>query len=241
MKAMILAAGRGERMRPLTDSLPKPLLKIAGKCLIEYHIKALVEAGIHDIVINHAWLGNLIEAHLGDGSAYNAHIVYSQEDQALETAGGIQQALPLLGDDDFIVVNGDVFSDYPFAQLIKSSKKRFLRDPSILAYLVLVNNPEHHPKGDFYCLDQFIYDEIVNNKQLVAQSRYTFSGIACYKTEFFSLIEPGKQALAPLLRQAIEKKYVSGEVYFGDWWDVGTPQRLADLNRLNRLNRLKEV
>lgn len=229
MKAMILAAGRGERMRPLTDTLPKPLLKIAGKSLIEYHIEALVKSGIIELVINHAWLGEKIEAQLGDGSQYGARIVYSREEQALETAGGIINALSLLGEEPFIALNGDIFTDYPFAQLQPLGRDFLQGDQT--AHLVLVANPEHHKKGDFYCHNhQLSYEQGANKGQ-----RYTFSGIAYYKPEFFQqtikLKTLEKQALAPLLRTAMKENRVSGEVYKGVWQDIGTPERLVEINQ----------
>lgn len=219
MKAMILAAGRGERMRPLTDSTPKPLLQIAGKSLIEYHIEALVKAGITELVINLAWLGDKIEAQLGDGSRFGAQIHYSREEQALETAGGIKKALDLLEPEPFIVVNADVFSDYPFAQLKNFSS-------SSPAHLVLVPNPEHHPAGDFYCRNNMLSDQDDSTQG----TRFTFSGIARYSPEFFHHLDTGKQALAPMLRAAMSRHQVSGEVYKGMWCDIGSPERLEEIN-----------
>lgn len=211
MKAMILAAGRGERLRPLTDTLPKPLLAVGKYCLIEWHILRLCEAGISDIVINLSYLGNKISEHLGDGQRYGVNLVYSQEpDPALETGGGIFNALPLLGDEPFIVVNGDVWTDYPFAQLDK---------PAGLAHLVLVENPEQHPQGDF----------ILQGTQVLAQGEgkhYTYSGIGVFQTQLFSTCQAGRFPLAPLLREAMHNGQVSGELYQGRWHDIGTPQRL---------------
>lgn len=225
MKAMILAAGRGERMRPLTDTIPKPLLKIADKSLIEYHIEGLVKAGINELVINHAWLGQKIEDQLGDGEHYGAKIQYSSEEQALETAGGIKKALPLLGGEPFIVVNADVYTDYPFAQLKISAGKLCTTN---LAHLVLVNNPEHNPTGDFYCQNNRVIDPL--SCSLENEQAYTFSGIACYSPEFFYEMNAGKQALAPMLRRAMSEHQVSGEIYQGVWWDIGTPKKLKELN-----------
>ena len=234
MKAMILAAGRGERMRPLTDTIPKPLLQIAGKSLIEYHIQALVKAGINELVINHAWLGEKIEAQLGDGAKFGAKIQYSREGQALETAGGIKNALHLLGDKPFIVVNADVFTDYPFEQL-KTSAEHLAT--SEMAHLVLVDNPEHNHRGDFYCHKNKVIDPL-SCKRTVEQKAeqkhehaYTFSGIACYAPAFFYAMQAGKQALAPMLRTAMAKQQVSGEIYRGAWCDIGTPERLEELNK----------
>ena len=216
MKAMILAAGRGERMRPLTDHTPKPLLIAGGKALIEHTINQLVAAGFNDIVINHAHLGSQIEDRLGNGSRFGANISYSPEGgQALETAGGIVNALHLLGDEAFLVVNGDIATDFPFAEL-----KNLTID---LAHLVLVDNPAHHPEGDFG-LDQS--GLVVAN---VAE-QFTFSGIGLYRPELFHDIPTGPSKLGPLLRQAIAGGRVSGQKMDGFWMDIGTPERLQELN-----------
>lgn len=218
MKAMILAAGRGERMRPLTDLLPKPLLAVAGKPLIHYHLEALRNATFCDIVINHAWLGHLLPQHLGSGQQFGVNIQYSDEGtEGLETAGGIKKALPLLGDTPFVVVNGDVFSDYPYQQLIDRLK------PDHLAHLILVPNPLQHPDGDF---------GISETGYALAEARqsYTFSGIAVYRPEFFSTVAEGKQKLAPYLRQAMQHNKVTAELYQGVWHDIGTVQRLTELS-----------
>ncbi|MDX1253044.1 MAG: nucleotidyltransferase family protein [Gammaproteobacteria bacterium] len=221
MKAMILAAGRGERMRPLTDHTPKPLLTAGGRCLIEYHIAALVGVGVTEIVINHAHLGAQIEATLGDGSRYGARILYSPEGETgLETAGGIFKALPLLGDGPFMVVNGDIWTDYPF--------QRLPREPEGLAYLVLVDNPPHHPKGDFALRVGKVTMPGEGDEAL------TFSGIGVYRLELFAGCVPGKFPLAPLLRKAMEVCQVTGEHYAGGWVDVGTPQRLRELDEALR-------
>jgi MurNAc alpha-1-phosphate uridylyltransferase len=212
MKAMILAAGRGERLRPLTDSTPKPLLEVRGKPLIVYHLEALHKAGFNEVVINLSWLGEQIQARLGNGSAFGVSIEYSEEVEALETAGGILQALPLLGE-RFLVINGDVFSDYDFVAL---------QAVDHLAHLVLVDNPQHNKAGDF-SLD----GGTVGNDGF---PRHTFSGIAQYHHSFFAGLAPGKQALAPLLRSAASEGQVSGELFHGDWVDVGTLERLARLN-----------
>lgn len=226
MKAMILAAGRGERMRPLTDSLPKPLLQVGDKTLIEYHIQALSQAGITQLVINHAWLGEKIEQYLGNGSQYGVQIQYSREQQALETAGGIRQALSLLGNEAFIVVNGDVYTDYDYSHLTT------LKMPEPV-HLVLVNNPEHNPEGDFYLENTQVYYQSETGQSGSTRSvqRYTFSGIGLYQPDFFAAIKTGRQALAPLLRQAMDRHQVSGELYQGVWLDIGTPQRLEALNQ----------
>ncbi|MEW6354213.1 MAG: N-acetylmuramate alpha-1-phosphate uridylyltransferase MurU [Pseudomonadota bacterium] len=221
MKALILAAGRGERMRPLTDHTPKPLLKAGGKHLIEYHLTALTQAGIRDIVINHARLGHLIEQVLGDGSRYGARIHYSREgEQALETGGGIYNALPLLGDAPFLVVNADVWTDYPYARLPQN--------PDGLAYLILVDNPAHHPQGDFVLHSD---GGVSDTPASLMQQRLTFSGIGVYQPQLFARCAPGAFPLAPLLRDAMRAGQVRGEHYTGCWMDIGTPQRLRELEQ----------
>ena len=216
MKAMILAAGRGERLRPLTDSTPKPLLEVRGKPLIVYHLEALHKAGFNEIVINLSWLGDQIRTRLGNGSEFGVGIEYSEEAEALETAGGILQALPSLGE-RFVVVNGDVFTDYDFVAL-KPAEKSADR----LAHLVLVDNPQHNNAGDFS-----LERTIVGND---GAPRHTFSGIAQYHRSFFDGLAPGKQALAPLLRAAADEGQVSGELFSGLWVDIGTAERLQRLN-----------
>ena len=216
MKAMILAAGRGERLRPLTDSTPKPLLEVRGKPLIVYHLEALRKAGFCEIVINLSWLGDQIQTRLGNGSVFGVSIEYSEEAEALETAGGILQALPLLGE-RFVVVNGDVFTDYDFVGLKKDEKT-----DDYPAHLVLVDNPQHNDAGDF-SLEQ----TIVGNE---GSPRVTFSGIAQYHRRLFDGLAPGKQALAPLLRAAAARGQVSGELFHGDSVDIGTAERLRGLN-----------
>ncbi len=217
---MILAAGRGERMRPLTDELPKPLLKVGGDYLIAYHLRALAAAGVSEIVINHAWLGEQIEHALGSGDRYGVQIQYSPErGAALETAGGIKQALPLLGTEPFIVVNGDVWSDFSFEGL-----------PVVLttlAHLVLIDNPSFHPEGDFT-----LQQGVVQNG---GGQKLTFSGIGVYHPKLFEALPEGRAPLAPLLRQAMAEGNVSGEYYSGEWIDVGTPERFAELS--SRLGR----
>ncbi len=215
MKAMILAAGRGERMKPLTDNIPKPLLKVHDKALLQYHIEGLARAGVSDIVINHARLGQMIEEQFGDGSSSGVSIRYSAEGQiALETGGGIKLALPLLGDQPFIVVNADVFTDYDFSLLPDQ--------PDCLAHLVMVPNPPHNPQGDFILSEGILSDEGV--------PRLTYSGIGVYRPAFFDGSPTGAFPLAPLLRQAMTARQVSGELFEGEWVDVGTPQRLMELN-----------
>lgn len=220
MKAMILAAGRGERMRPLTDNLPKPLLKVAGKMLIEYHLEKLKALQITEVIINHAWLGEKIEQALGNGSRYGLNITYSAEPEALETAGGILNALPLLRGvnneaDAFIVINGDIYCDYDFSKLPSSL--------SNMAHLVLVNNPQHNPEGDFALTAS---GEIEQE----GQSKQTFSGIGVYHPDLFKGCQKGKLALAPILRKAMEQHQVTGESYQGVWHDIGTPERLNELD-----------
>lgn len=218
MKAIILAAGRGERMRPLTEHTPKPLLRAGGRCLIEYHLQALARAGIRDIVINHSWLGQQIVDYLGDGQRYGVRLQYSAEGESpLETAGGIVQAMPLLGEAPFVLVNGDIWTDYDFTRLPAI--------PSGLAHLVLVDNPPHHPRGDF-ALEG---DTLSTQGELL-----TYSGIGVYSPDLFAGLEPGVRPLAPLLRAAIERSQISGERYRGQWWDIGTPERLQELDRYLR-------
>lgn len=222
MKAMILASGRGERMRPLTDGTPKPLLEAGGKPLIQYHIEALGAAGIRQIVINHAWLGEMFVARLGDGRAYGAEILYSAEGEVpLETGGGIKRALPLLGADPFLVVNADIYTDFDF--------RRLPAQPLGRAHIVLVKNPPHHPQGDF-ALDDTLVSETGGN-------RYTYSGIGVFTPELFQDSPSGAFPLAPLLRRAMGQGQVTGEIYRGTWFDIGTPDRLALLN--NKLKNSK--
>ena len=216
MRAMILAAGRGERMRPHTDTIPKPLLKVGGQSLIEYHIKHLVTEGFTEIVINHAHLGEQIERALGNGHRYGAQIYYSPESSALETGGGIFNALPLLGDEPFLVVNGDIWCNYPFANLPHSLTG--------LAHLILINNPEHHPQGDFHLDKHRIYQEGI--------PRLTFSGIGVYHPDLFNDCFLGSFSTVPLLRKAMQAGQVSGEHYEGQWMDIGTPQRLQQLEQI---------
>jgi len=219
MNAMILAAGRGERMRPLTDHTPKPLLEAGGKPLIVHHIERLAAAGVREIVINHAHLGEQIEAALGDGARWGVHIHYSPEGKALETGGGIFRALPLLGPAPFLVVNGDIWTDLEFSQLHLPE--------GLLAHLVLVENPPHNPNGDFALAQRFVLSQ--------GEPRYTFSGIGVYRPDLFRDCQPGAFPLAPLLRRAMDVGLVSGELYSGHWSDVGTPARLQALDRMLKL------
>ena len=226
MMAMILAAGRGERMRPLTDNTPKPLLQVGGKPLIVWHIERLVRANITRIVINHAHLGMQIEAALGNGRQFGAHIHYSPEVTALETAGGIAFALELLGDKLFTVVNGDVFCDYNFEPLFAIAEQ--MKRSGDTAHLVLTDNPSHHPQGDFYFSGGRVFPTPENQKK----TQLTFSGIGLYQPALFSQIPRGSKApLAPLLREQIALGRVSGEHHHGIWVDVGTPQRLDELDK----------
>ncbi len=221
--AMILAAGKGERMRPLTDHTPKPLLPVGGKPLILWHIEKLAKAGFGRIVINHAHLGDQIEEILGDGEAFGVELRYSREGEPLETAGGIATALPLIDADIFPVVNADVFCDYGFARFADVMAR--MQDENTLAHLVLVDNPPHHPKGDF---------ALAGEKVLDGDSAHslTFSGLGVYRRELFASTEPWKKApLAPLLKDAMKMGRVTGEHFRGRWLDVGTPQRLKELDR----------
>lgn len=210
---MILAAGRGERLRPLTDSTPKPLVAVAGKPLIAWHLIRLAEAGYEHVVINLSWLGATVRQTLGDGSEYGLSISYSDEgDTALETGGGIFRALPLLGPAPFLVVNGDIFSDFP---LVRARLRQ-----GMLAHLVLVPNPDHNAQGDF---------SLEKESVVMHGPRSTFSGIGIYHPELFSGCNGGAFPLAPLLRSAIERGRVSGELWRGRWHDAGTVERLAEL------------
>lgn len=222
MKAMILAAGLGTRLRPITDTLPKPLVEAGGKPLIAWHLEKLAALGVREVVINHAWLGDRIEAALGDGSRFGLRIRFSPEAQALETAGGIANALPLLGDAPFAVINGDTACDFDYARLLVTGDT--MRTRMLQAHLVLVPNPPHHAQGDFALRDGKVSAE--------GGPRLTFSGIGAYDPALFAGIVRGAKArLAPLLVAAMETGAVSGELHAGRWMDVGTPERLAELDR----------
>lgn len=213
---MILAAGRGVRMRPLTDRLPKPMLTVAGRTLIDYQLTALARAGVDTVVVNVAWLGAKLVHYLGDGARWGVEIRISDEgESALETGGGIQRALPLLGADSFWVVNGDIWSDFPLQDLPT--------EPTALAHLILVDNPPHHPHGDFALLG----DRVVEPP---CTRRLTFAGIGCYRRGLFDRACSRAFRLAPLLRQAAAQGQVTATHYRGRWWDVGTPERLASLD-----------
>jgi N-acetyl-alpha-D-muramate 1-phosphate uridylyltransferase len=217
--AMILAAGRGERMRPLTDHCPKPLLQAGARSLIEWHLQSLATAGIEQVVINHAYLGHMIEAAIGT-SAFGMQIHYSAEPVALETAGGIRQALHRLGEDYFAVINGDVFCDFSMTRL--HSAARQMAEQALPAWCVVVDNPPHHPNGDF----GLHHGRLTRD----TQNPLTFSGIGVYHRSFFSDLPSGQPAkLAPLLFAAIERQALGGQYHEGYWLDVGTPQRLAEL------------
>ena len=213
MRAMILAAGRGERMRELTLQTPKPLLRVKGRYLIDYAILNLKRAGIYEIVINVSHLGDQIKNALGDGAQYGVAITYSDEPERLETGGGIFKALPLLGDAPFVVVSGDVICDYPLQSLPK--------EPTGLAHLVLVNNPDFHPKGDFGLRD----GRVLMN----ASEKLTFGNIGVYRPSLFAGCKPGHYPLNQLLFPAISAKQVTGEHYLGAWHNIGTPEQLKEI------------
>ncbi|MCH7347890.1 N-acetylmuramate alpha-1-phosphate uridylyltransferase MurU [Aeromonas sp. MR7] len=214
MKAMILAAGRGERMRPLTDSLPKPLLAVGGKPLIVHHIEKLAAAGVTTLVINHAWLGHKLVEALGDGSAFGVQIHWSAEASALETAGGIVQALPLLGPAPFLVINGDTWLDLDYRTLVTQPLGEDL------AHLWLVPNPPQHPGGDFS----------LNAGRVQDAPAFTFSGIGLYDPAAFADLSPGARKLAPLLRDWMAQGRVGGTMLAGEWRDIGTVSRLRELD-----------
>jgi MurNAc alpha-1-phosphate uridylyltransferase len=215
VRAMVLAAGRGERMRPITDTLPKPLVPVAGKPLIAYHLERLAKAGVRDVVINLSWLGDRIRATLGDGRDYGVSISYSEEGPVpLETGGGIFKALSMLGAGPFLVVNGDTWNDIEYGHLAL--------DDGANGHLVLVANPPHHPRGDFGLDGDLVVDREVD--------RFTYSGVGVYRPEFFAGCLPGRFPMLPLLKRAIAAQLLRGELHHGEWCDVGTPQRLAALD-----------
>jgi MurNAc alpha-1-phosphate uridylyltransferase len=237
MKAMILAAGRGERMRPLTDYTPKPLLKVGGKSLIVWHLERLAKSGFSEIVINHAHLGGQIEKSLGNGTEWGLNIQYSPEKIALETAGGIANALHLLGNKPFLVLNGDTFTEVDFksvaihANTIATSSD--IKNPS--AHLVLVNNPPQHPNGDFAIDFNTNSSGILKNTGV---QMLTFSGVGIYHPDLFVGLTIGQPAkLAPLLRKAIDNNAATAEYYQGVWHDIGTPERLAELDKTLTVNK----
>jgi MurNAc alpha-1-phosphate uridylyltransferase len=222
MRAMILAAGLGKRMRPLTDKLPKPLLKVGNKTLIEHQIERLVAAGVTGVVINHYYLGSMIEAVLGSGSQYGIDISYSRESVRLETAGGIIKSLPKLKDDSFIVVNSDIWTDFDFSSL------QPLDGITRVAHLVMVENAEHNPHGDFYIDDA----GKVHEEHTARDKRLTFSGISVMHKNMFEGYPIQPLSTVPLLQQEMLKARVSGEVHRGMWMDIGTPERLQEVNAL---------
>lgn len=222
MKAMILAAGLGTRMRPLTDSCPKPLLRVADKALIDYHLEKLAAIGITEVVVNCSWLAEQLIRHLDGGARFGLRVLVSEEEQPLETAGGIVKALPMLltddgGDEQFLLVNGDVWSDYDFAPL----GQRYTG----AAHLVLIDNPEHHPKGDFYLTESGVVAEQCDGQRL------TFAGISLWSTALFRGLDQGPRSLKSVLLTAMNQGRVTGEYFAGSWWDVGTPQRLGQLDK----------
>ncbi|MFS1423860.1 N-acetylmuramate alpha-1-phosphate uridylyltransferase MurU [Shewanella sp. 10N.286.48.B5] len=216
MKAMILAAGRGERLRPLTDSLPKPLVAAAGKPLIVYHLEKLAAAGIKEVVINHAWLGHKLVQALGNGSQWGLTINYSAEENALETAGGIKQALSLLGDEAFLVINGDIYIDE--LPDITQAMAQLKAEPALEAFLWLIDNPQHNPEGDFAIIGAQLAQAGAN--------KLTYSGMGIYHPKMFADIGAGKQALGPLLRHKMADKKIIGSRTSTYWCDVGTIERL---------------
>ncbi|HEX8755122.1 MAG TPA: nucleotidyltransferase family protein [Steroidobacteraceae bacterium] len=221
--AMVLAAGRGERLRPITDTLPKPLVEIAGKPLIAYHLEALARADVRDVVINLSWLGEKIRAALGDGAAYGVRIAYSEEGPLpLETGGGIHRALPLLGPGPFLVVNADVWTDVDFRDFLTLQEEADAR-------LLLAPNPAHHARGDFGLDGDFVVEREAD--------RFTYTGIGIYRPEIFAGCGPGKFPLLPLLKRAIAARRLRGQVYCGEWLDIGSPERLAWLDARERAAR----
>jgi N-acetyl-alpha-D-muramate 1-phosphate uridylyltransferase len=220
MKAMVLAAGRGERMRPITDITPKPLVPVAGKPLIVYHLEALAKAGVRDVVVNLSWLPGRIREALGDGKGYGVHITYSDEGPVpLETGGGIFNALSLLGPAPFLLVNGDTWTDIDFGALASLADQD--TRAGAWARLVLVPNPIQHPRGDFGLDGDFVIE--------TADQRFTYSGIGLFRPEFFAGCTPGRYPLLPLLKRAIAERRLRGQLHRGEFCDVGTPQRLAEL------------
>jgi len=227
-RALIFAAGRGERMRPLSDATPKPLLSVGGKRLVEWHLEKLAAAGVRDVVINTSHLAEQFPAALGDGSRWDLRIHYSYEGpEPLETGGGMQRALPLLGSEPFIALNGDIWCDFDFSTL--------RQNPTGLAHLVLVDNPPHHPRGDFYLRDGLLASDSSKDGPLPPAGtglRLTFAGIGVYRPDLLHGQQAGKYSIVPILRAAFRSGRVSGEHFHGHWSDVGTPQRLAYVNEI---------
>jgi len=216
MKAMILAAGYGTRMGALTQKTPKPLLKVGGQPLIFYHLFALANAGVEEVMINTGWLGEQLENAIQDGEQFGLKVYYSREQTPLETAGGIRKALPFFGGSPFIVVNADVWTDFDFSGLFLAENR--------LAHLILVDNPEHHVAGDFVLQDAEV-------KQSTSAETLTFAGIGCYHPQLFTEYAPDENKLGVVLRQAMDAGKVSGEHHCGQWWDIGTPERLRTLDQ----------
>lgn len=225
MKAMILAAGFGTRMRPLTDNTPKPMLQVAGMPLIEYHVRNCVRAGITEIVINHAYLGEQIEKYLGDGKQFGCTINYSREGEPLDTGGGIFRALPLLGEQPFIAMNADVWTDYPLKNLLAIARENSREKNSVLAHLVMTDNPPQHPHGDFYLREGLIAETGDGDK-------LTWTGLRVINPALFNGCSDGTFSIVPLLKDAMKKSLVSGEYFGGRWFDIGTPERLREINAL---------
>jgi MurNAc alpha-1-phosphate uridylyltransferase len=225
MKAMILAAGLGKRMRPLTDRLPKPLLTVGGKPLIVYHIERLAQLGVTELIINVSHLGHLLEEALGDGSDYDVSITWSREEEPLETGGALLQAMDLLGAEPFLLINGDIWTDYPLQQLLDRQLPE-----QCLGHLVLVPNPEHNLSGDFTLHG----DHLLLNTELDAG--FTFSGISLLRPQLISTYTERRQSfpLREAFEEAIAHDQLAGEVFRGQWWDIGTPERLAELDNLLR-------
>lgn len=237
-KAFILAAGEGRRMLPLTEHCPKPLLRVNGKCLIEHHIEKLVAAGFCDIVINVSYLGDMVVKHLGDGAKYGARIQFSHETVPLETGGGLLKALPLIGDDPFLLVNGDVWTDYPFSSLL-TRREIFTKVAENGAYLFLVQNPVHNPEGDFvFTSDVAVAGDLIalkgNTQQAENTSTYTFSGLSVINPKLIESYPHKREkfALLEVFKHAIESRKLWGEIFSGQWVDVGTPERLEQVNQL---------
>jgi N-acetyl-alpha-D-muramate 1-phosphate uridylyltransferase len=228
MKAILLAAGRGERLRPITDTTPKPLVPVAGKPLIVYHLEALASAGVRDVVINLSWLPDRLRTTLGDGSNYGVHITYTDEGpEALETGGGIFNAMKILGPGPFLVVNGDTFTDISFPALMSAAAAD--TRAGALARLVLVPNPIQHPRGDFGLEGDLVVERETD--------RFTYSGVGLFSPELFAGCEPGKFPLLPLFKRAIAAGRLRGQLHRGEWCDVGTPRRLAELDEQVRASR----
>lgn len=214
MRAMILAAGRGERLRPITDDMPKPLIEVGGQSLLERHLENLRAAGITSVVINLGWLGDRIVEHIGTGARFDLEVIYSQEgDNILETGGGIHKALPMLGNEPFLVVNGDIYTDMPVPDVSL--------DGDTLGHLVMVPTPDYRDSGDFNLEEGFVRNGV--------DAAYTFSGVAFYRPAFFDGCEAGRFSIAPMLREAADRGQLSGSLYEGRWADAGTPERLAEL------------